>query len=208
MNQLKTIASIILIAFCTTATAQYSKVTNKDLKKVYKMMKGHFTSELQSKRDTSFFNIHLNMTPLWKGKNEYYLYVEQATALALNKPYRQRVYHLYKEGDSTIVSKVFEIKNPSKYVNAHHNKTLLDSLQKSDLIDRQGCAIYLHKQGSTFVGATPGKECLSSLRGATYATSEVIVSAKQLLSWDRGWSKEDKQVWGATISGYEFVKQH
>jgi hypothetical protein len=195
------------ISFATLANAQSERLKKNDLQKLYNRMKGHFTSEAQSKSDTNFFNIHLHMTPLWNEKNSYYLYVEQAAANSLLKPYRQRVYHLYKIDDTTIVSKVYEIKEPSKYINAQYNRTLLQQLTKQDLIDRQGCAIYLHKIKGNFVGSTPGKECLSSLRGATYATSEVIIGKKQLISWDRGWSKEDKQVWGAVQGGYQFLKR-
>jgi hypothetical protein len=28
-----------------------------------------------------------------------------------------------------------------------------------------------------------------------------------ILSWDRGWDKEDNQVWGAEKGGYEFIKE-
>jgi hypothetical protein len=44
------------------------------------------------------------------------------------------------------------------------------------------------------------------LRGASYATSEVVITDEQLLSWDRGWDANGKQVWGAETGGYIFVK--
>ena len=58
-----------------------------------------------------------------------------------------------------------------------------------------------------FSGSTPGKQCLSSLRGATYATSKVTVGKKGIISWDQGWDAMDKQVWGAKKGGYDFVKK-
>ena len=76
------------------------------------------------------------------------------------------------------------------------------------MIDRQGCAVYLQKNAEgNFAGSTPGKECVSSLRGATYATSVVTIYENKLVSWDRGWDKDDKQVWGAEKGGYQFIKQ-
>jgi hypothetical protein len=45
------------------------------------------------------------------------------------------------------------------------------------------------------------------MRGATYATSEVVINKQMLESWDRGWDASGKQMWGATKSGYQFVKQ-
>ena len=84
----------------------------------------------------------------------------------------------------------------------------LAGLTPDSLADRQGCSIYLHKRGKKmFSGATTGKECQSSLRGAAYATSEVTVYPDKLVSWDRGWDKDDKQVWGAEKGGYVFVKE-
>jgi CpeT protein len=200
----------LTLFFCIFITSylicQTEEVGKKDLKKIYKTMLGHFSSESQSKRDTNFFNIHLNMTPLWKEKNEYYLYVEQATSSALERPYRQRVYHLYIQDKNTIVSKVYEIKEPKKYINAYNKPSLLTMLTKDDLIDRQGCGIYLKKKGKLYVGSTPGKECLSTLRGATYATSEVEMYKDKMITLDRGWDATDKQVWGSTFGGYEFIK--
>jgi CpeT protein len=58
----------------------------------------------------------------------------------------------------------------------------------------------------TYEGSTLGKECLSSLRGATYATSKVKIDEKMILSWDQGWDNADKQIWGATKGGYIFDK--
>uniref|UniRef100_UPI0038D3A63C CpcT/CpeT family chromophore lyase n=1 Tax=Flavobacterium sp. TaxID=239 RepID=UPI0038D3A63C len=50
------------------------------------------------------------------------------------------------------------------------------------------------------------KTCASELRGASYATSKVTITANQVLSWDQGFDKDDKQVWGATKAGYIFDK--
>ena len=109
--------------------------------------------------------------------------------------------------ETTIVSKVYEIKEPARYAGGWKDAIKLATLTSEELIDRQGCSIYLRKNADgTFQGATPEKECLSSLRGAKYATSEVVISPDQLLSWDRGWDANDKQVWGAVKGGYVFKK--
>jgi hypothetical protein len=49
-----------------------------------------------------------------------------------------------------------------------------------------------------------GKGCGSTLNGASYATSEVLLESTLLLSWDRGFDARDQQVWGATAGGYVF----
>lgn len=191
------------------AAISQEKVTDKDLLELKNRMEGAFNSEMQAKVDSDYYNIHLHMVQIWKkDKDGYWLYVEQAVAAALKKPYRQRIYHVYRQDEATLVSKVYEMNSALRFAGAYANTDLLSSLTKDSLIDRQGCAIYLHKdKDGNFSGSTPGKDCLSSLRGSTYATSEVVIYADKLVSWDRGWDKEDKQVWGAEKGGYQFIKQ-
>lgn len=171
-------------------------------------MCGVFNSEQQSKNDSAFYNITLHMKPIWlKSKDGYYLYVEQAVTTLMDKPYRQRVYHVYIFNDSTIISQVYELKNPKAHIGSWKEKKPLKNFNPDSLDVRNGCAIYLHKNvDGTFSGSTPGKECLSNLRGAAYATSEVVIHPNKIISWDRGWDINDKQVWGAVKGGYEFIK--
>jgi len=60
--------------------------------------------------------------------------------------------------------------------------------------------------GGDFVGSTVDRSCPSDLRGASYATTEVRVSEGELLSWDRGFDEEGRQVWGSRAGGYLFRK--
>ncbi len=55
-----------------------------------------------------------------------------------------------------------------------------------------------------YAGSTNEKDCESSMRGASYATSEVTVCADNVMSWDRGWDAKDEHVWGADKAGYVF----
>lgn len=200
--------STFFIGLSLMATSQ-ELVTDRDLLELKSRMEGAFTSELQAKSDSDYYNIHLHMSAIWeRSEDGYWLYVEQAIASALKKPYRQRIYHLYRQDDRTLVSKVYEINAPLRFAGAYANPDLLTGLTKDSLIDRQGCAIYLQKDADgNFSGSTPGKDCLSSLRGAVYATSQAMVYEDKLVSWDRGWDKDDKQVWGAEKGGYQFIKQ-
>lgn len=180
----------------------------KELEELFYTMAGEFSSAEQSVKDSSYFHITLRMKPFMKDdKDGYWLYVEQAMHNSQDKPYRQRVYHLYLNDDSTIISKVYELKNAGKYTGGWKDSQLLTAITKDSLVDRQGCGIFLRKiNNSEYAGSTPGKECLSSLRGATYATSEVVISPDKIVSWDRGWDDSGKQVWGAVKGGYIFKK--
>ena len=201
-------ALLITIAAFTAVTAQNGRLGKKDLKALVARMAGEFSSEEQSKADAAFFNIKLRMKPIWRDRKDgAWLYVEQAAAETEDKPYRQRIYNVFIQGDLTIVSKVYEIQDPAKYIGAWNDSQMLKTLDYASLIERQGCSIILAKRDDgAFAGSTPGKECLSSLRGAAYATSQVEIFADRLISWDRGWDKDGNQVWGAVKGGYIFRK--
>lgn len=203
----------LLLGLCFIGSAAYAQgkgraVGKKDLRQLAGMMAGEFSSEQQAQADTAFFHIVLRMKPIWKERKDgFWFYVEQATASTPDRPYRQRVYHLYLHSADQIASKVYEIGQPERYAGAWQDAAKLVLLHPDSLTDRQGCAIYLSKkQKALFEGATPGKECLSVLRGAAYATSEVVIDPEKMVSWDRGWNKDDEQVWGAVKGGYIFRK--
>ncbi len=184
---------------------------DEELKLLAEWMTGHFTSAEQAAKDKEFFEVHLNMVPIWtERKGEYWLYVEQAMASALDKPYRQRIYRLsWPDGAKGPESAVYFLPDdPLKFAGAHKKPELLAKLKPEDLKLKDGCAIHLLKKDKdTYEGATEGKKCASDLRGASYATSEVKVTKDTLTSWDRGYDKDDKQVWGATKGPYMFKKK-
>ena len=75
----------------------------------------------------------------------------------------------------------------------------------SDLTERVGCTIYLKRRDDgAFEGSTLGRLCTSTLRGASWASSEVVITESGLVSWDRGWDEAGAQVWGAEKAGYRF----
>jgi len=199
---------LLVIPFLSKAGGNISPA---DLRTLKKLMTGFFSSALQAKQDSAnYYDIHLHMQPIWENRNDgIWLYVEQAMAAKTDKPYRQRVYHLYLNDDSTIISHVFTLKKPERFTGAWKNPgSYFNQLTADSLEDRKGCSIYLHKRGrKKFAGSTDRKNCESNLRGATYATSEVSILRGMMVSWDRGWDASDKQVWGATKGGYRFLKQ-
>ncbi len=206
---MKTILTTILLLLNIKLIYAGEKVYDRDVSVLGQWMSGSFDSKLQAETDSDYFEIHLNMKPIWRNKKDgVWLYVEQAMAGALDKPYRQRVYHVYKENDSTIISQVYTIKNPLRFAGQWKNDNPLQDLSVDSLEDRKGCSIYLTKTSDgKFVGSTKDNECESNLRGAAYATSKVTISSNILESWDQGFDIDAKQVWGATKGGYKFVKK-
>jgi hypothetical protein len=173
-------------------------------------MAGTYTSEAQASTDPdNFFNVRLIMTPIWPERSDgRWLYVEQAMATALDKPYRQRIYQVTAEGKG-FESTVYTLPgNPLEYAGAWQDPSKFDSMTPQMLTEREGCEIMLtwDEAGQRFVGATVEKNCPSDLRGASYATSEVSITPTGLTSWDRGFDASGTQVWGAKMGGYQFVK--
>ncbi len=171
-------------------------------------MTGSFSSAEQAASDTDFFDIRLQIVRIWPQRADgYWLYVEQATAAAQDKPYRQRVYHVHQLSNDLFESQVFTLNQPEPFINGFKRADGLASLSLDSLTLRDGCSIILRKMGdSSFVGSTIAHGCESSLRGASYATSVVEITAERLISWDQGFDSTGKQVWGATKGGYVFRK--
>jgi hypothetical protein len=202
------ITSLILLLMHNCSEAG-EKISERDVTILGQWMSGSFDSKFQAESDSDYFEIHLHMKPIWRNKKDgVWLYVEQAIIGSLEKPYRQRVYHVYKQNDTTIISHVYTLKNPLRFAGEWEKENPLQNLSVDSLEDRKGCSIYLSKTtDGKYVGSTKDKECESNLRGAAYATSKVTITQKLLESWDQGFDYNSKQVWGAIKGGYKFVKK-
>lgn len=192
---------LLLLVTASLAVAQPSK----DLTTLANWMTGKFSSQEQAKRDTNFFDIRLSVVRIWENRKDgIWLYVEQAAAETLNKPYRQRVYHL-KENNVELQSVIYSLPKPLRFAG---KPDLVQKLPFDSLSSRIGCEVLItRKDKNTFTGSTKDKECTSELRGATYATTEVTITKNEMLSWDRGYDQSGKQVWGAVTGGYRFIKE-
>jgi hypothetical protein len=188
------------------STMQLFAQTSK-LEKATQWLTGSFSSELQSKTDTSYFNIHLQITPIWQSSKEgKWLYVEQAVAKMLQKPYRQRVYHITEKADGTIESEIYTLNEPLRFA---QQPLLVNELSIDSIKLKDGCSVFLtwSENDNAFIGSTLGKECPSDRSGASYATSEVKLMESKMISWDRGYDEKGGQVWGAEKGGYIFIKE-
>ena len=196
---------LIIVTILFISSVSKSQSTSKDFSTIAGYMQGSFSSEPQSVRDTDYYNISLHITPIWKERIDgLWFYVEQAMMDMKDKPYRQRVYHLTQSGDTTFESAVYTLTDPLRFAGKIN---LVEQLTSDSLILKKGCSVILRKdKAGNFEGGTEGGNCASDLRGASYATSDVTVTATMLRSWDRGFNADGKQVWGAEKGPYEFVK--
>lgn len=197
----------LLITLCGLLVAG-SAAHAGDLEDLVTMMVGSFSSAEQAAADPdNYWDIRLEMAPIWTDRTDgVWLYVEQAAASSLDAPYRQRVYRVTEAGDNLFESAVYTLPDPAAAVGAWRQENPLAHWTPDDLETRQGCSVFLARtEDGSFRGSTRQKECLSNLRGAAYATSEIVIQADRLSSWDRGFDAEDKQVWGAEKGGYVFL---
>jgi CpeT protein len=195
----------IAIASCKSNQNLASK-SESNLKELITIMQGSYSSEKQSVKDTSYFNISLRMVPIWKNKG-HYLYVEQALFKKQDKPYRVRIYKITQRSENEFISEIHTLKNEKDWVGKWATPEAFDAISENDIDLKPGCGVVLQRVSKNkFVGSTGEKTCPSELRGASYASSKATVLQNEIISWDQGFDKDGKQVWGATKAGYNFLK--
>jgi hypothetical protein len=201
------LTATIVIFSCNNSKKNIRK--NSELQQFTQQMIGTYSSKAQSVADTNYFSINLVMHPIWQGQSskESWLYVEQAVSATLDKPYRQRVYKLQYQGNNIYTSDIYTIKNQQKFIGLQSNKDKQALLTPADIELKEGCTVTLLRNGNNYNGGTDADKCPSDLRGAKYATTKITMEEGKLISWDQGFDGTGKQVWGATLGGYIFLKQ-
>jgi hypothetical protein len=198
----------LFFAACSSSNKTVSKSSN-ELAQFQQLMAGKYNSQAQSLRDTSYFNISLVMVPIWKDRTDgKWLYVEQALASKLDKPYRQRIYHLLHPSSNVYTSDIYTIKDAMSFAGAQNDDTKMQKLRFDKIELKEGCTVTLNANANNeYQGGTTLDHCPSDLRGAKYATTKITMKNGELISWDQGFDASGKQVWGAEKAGYIFVKQ-
>lgn len=185
-----------------------------------RLLSGRFDSKDQAAKDKTYFEITLHICRIDAPEiGPRVLYVEQARPPAA--PYRQRLYVIDRKDASTAVSRVFELRTPKAWVGACEDMKPRTAVP-TDAEEKSGCGVEMHLvspgvfegatgdfkwNGGTFAKDPTGQKCPSDLNGASYASSTVRLTEAELLSWDRGLTSEEKQVWGATAGGYHFLRR-
>lgn len=105
-------------------------------------MEGSYNSTEQHLKDTTnYFDIRLQIQPIWKNKKDgYWFYVEQAVADFIDKPYRQRVYHLSENADGKLTSVVYTFNDPLRFT--HHPELLEKQLTKIHYLNEKAVPFF------------------------------------------------------------------
>ena len=179
---------------------------DSELKELFALMQGSFTSEIQAEVDSTYYNISLHMYPIWENKG-HFLYVEQALTNTPKKPYRQRIYEVKRDSDSTFSSAIYKLDMDSLWIGKWKNPKAFDSISLNNIALKEGCEVILKRMApNQFIGKTGDDTCISTMRGASFARSEVEILEDKIISWDRGFDANGEYVWGAEKAGYIFNK--
>ena len=124
-------------------------------------------------------------------------YVENQTAETRTKPYRQRVYWLFRQ-DGKIMLRVFRIKDDKDFINANKNPAILKTITFDRLTAEEGCDLTYETVNKNLFKGTNGmsKLCKSTLRGATWTHSESEISPDKWINLDQGFDDAGNHKWG------------
>ncbi|GAB4554708.1 MAG: chromophore lyase CpcT/CpeT [Phycisphaerales bacterium] len=192
---------------CASTESRAEERRTADVDRLASYLTGAFSSADQAAASPDdYFDIRLVCVPIWTDREDGpWLYIEQASASSPDRPYRQRVYQLGIGEDNVLRSRVYTLPGDAvTYAGWWRTPEKFDPLRAEDLFLREGCTVYLTREGEAFVGGTIGEGCASNLGEAAYATSEMTLLPDVLITWDRGWTADGQQAWGATEGGYVF----
>ncbi len=198
----------LVLALLISVSSLSQKNDYSDVDRLLNYMSGKFDSSRQAQDYDQYKNMQLIMIPIWKDKDVHWLYVEQATASNPNNPNRQELYKISASNDNTIISKVYELKEPEKFTGKWKNPSFFDGITMDDIRLREGCAIYIKKQAKGFFkGSTKDKACSSNLSDASYATSIIEILPEMLVFKNKGFDNNGSQVLGGEAGTYNFIKK-
>jgi hypothetical protein len=204
----KSMRAYLLIAGCLLLGTRLLADEPTAVERLTSFMTGTFSSAQQARGDQNFRDVTLNVARLWSDRLDGpWLYAEQALTDAPDHPYRQRIFHLSPGSDGSVVCRVFDLPDPIAATGAWKDPARLAKLSPDALTSRDGCDLVLRPQpDGSFKGGTEGKACLSTLPGVAYTTNMTAISAKETITWERGYNASDTQIWGSLHGGYIFKR--
>lgn len=209
------------LALALLFSASFAQTVDKEIKTLGTWMTGSWDTFKQVDEDeekgTEYRHARaiLHVIPVQipeLNKTGLSFYVENQLAEMRTKPYRQRIYWLFRDDKGKIRLKFFKIRNQEQFINAHKKPEVLRNLKFEMLTAEEGCDLIYEKVSEKLYRgklAEP-KACKSSLRGATYVYSESEISPDRWVNLDQGFDDVGNHKWGpppGTI-GHIFLRRN
>ena len=176
--------------------------------KVYRLLAGRFDSVDQARSSPGFTAFQVSVCPAdVPALGTRVLYAEQVRMDGTDTPERQRVYVIEpgEPVESSAVARVFELAVAGSSVGAC-GLSVRPRFTRDELVERVGCTISLRADGPVYRGSTSGRGCPTTLNGATYTTSDVVLDTVGFRSWERGYDPGGTRRWGES-GPYVFVRR-
>jgi uncharacterized protein (DUF1330 family) len=202
MRKFRGFPAVMLVAASTSGAAQAGTL----LDEYVAMQVGDFTSEAQAAQDSRYDVANWHIAEIWGSSkaNERWLYTESWIEGA-PVPYLQRISRATEQPDGTISVRRYALPEAARFTGGWKDTTLFGRLNRDELAEMAGCDLLVMRAGEgRFEGSTVGNRCLNSYKGAAYATSRSVLTAQEMLNWDRGFTADGKLAWGPAAGGYRF----
>lgn len=138
------------------------------------------------------------------------IFAEQANALILDRPYRQRILQ-FVENDGKIQVKYWGFKDPVAWTGAGRDRDRLNQITINDIETLAGCLLDISFANGRYKAEMPkdAKCCFQYLNESRQVFLGFEVSADEFWSGDRGVEPETgTAIWGAIMDFYKFKKIH
>lgn len=178
---------------------------DKEVRDLGKWMTGNWDTFAQVEEDeatdTKYKHIRalLHVVPITISelKDGLTFYVENQDSASRPRPYRQRIYWLFRQ-NGKIILRIFRIKDDKDFINAHKNPSVLKILTFDRLTAEEGCDLTYEKVNKNLYKGSNGmsKTCKSTLRGATWTHSESEISPDKWVNLDQGFDDANNHKWG------------
>lgn len=187
-----------------------------DLQELWTLLSGEFSNQPQAIAEpVHFVQLRLWQRPLFLfGSDRPCLFLEQANALQLDRPYRQRLLCLEADASGQLTAQFYQFKNAAAVLGAGQDPDRLRSLTPEDIQFLEGCRLGVEQTNRGGYKAqlpagcrcrfwTDGVERQVSLGFEVWRDQQTI----HFHSNDRGIDPETgRSLWGALMGPYEFTK--
>lgn len=167
---------------------------------------GSWTTAAQAGQDARYGIATWHIVEIWPkaAPAARWIYVESWMDGA-ERPYLQRISQLTAQPDGTVLGRRYTLPAAERFVDAWREVSAFAALSPEELTPVAGCDVTMVRAGKDrFEGGTVGSACRNAYQGSLYAISQTILTADEMINWDRGFAADGELRWGPAAGGYRF----